>query len=156
GSVAHMEVTACASLRSATLLVASMASRRGQWITFLYRSTDGGMHWTQVLETTAPGMWGDPTCAFDADERAYYAGLWARFGAPATRGVRSMHTWVRTSGDGGKTWRPPAVQMAIDRPFLAIDNERRAIYYSALWASESLTGRDPNKEDLNDTNVETA
>src|SRR6185369_7309586 len=58
--VPHMEVIACANRgQPSTLLVASMASRRGRTVTVLYQSADAGATWTPVLETVGAGLMGD-------------------------------------------------------------------------------------------------
>jgi hypothetical protein len=161
-SIPHMEVVACADrARPSTLLIASMASRRSRRITLVYRSSDAGKTWMQVLETSGPAAFGDPTCAFGIGGRAYYGVLSSRGLTPALRGLQSSTMLVFTSQDRGNTWSAhPAAQLLVDRPFLTVDNRAaRApgiVYYSGMAGFESLTGRDPTSVDVDDPNVESA
>jgi hypothetical protein len=156
-SLPHMEVVACANrAQPSTLLVGSMASMRGQYVTFLYRSGDGGRTWKQVLETADAGIFADPTCAFGSDGSAYYGVLSRPAGFVDMPGVPPLRVWVYTSRDSGRTWsREPAKQLGVDRPFLAVDQSGSHVYYTGLWLTESLVGADPEKSAPNDKNVET-
>jgi hypothetical protein len=162
-AIPHMEVVACADRARphgrSTLLVASMASRRSRWITVVYRSSDSGNTWTQVMETSGPESFGDPTCAFGTGGRAYYGVLSSLGLAPALRGLQSSATLVYTSQDRGNTWSAhPATQLLVDRPFLTVDNRGEGapgtVYYAGMAGFESLSGRDPARVDVDDPNIE--
>src|SRR5262249_50193381 len=146
--------------RPSAILVASMAARRGQTITLLYRSADGGATWTPVLETSGPALMGDPTCAFGAGGRAYDGVLGDRHALPDVIGIHRREALIYSSPDGGRTWpsEPSRQYGNIDRPFLTTDpwpdRDRRYVYYGALYGSDSLAGPDPSKFAPDDRNVE--
>ena len=67
-------------------------------------TTDGGQTWTTypLLSSSAYQATGDPSIAFDADGRAYYATLGNRFVGPAN--TTNPDILVANSADGGRNW----------------------------------------------------
>lgn len=158
--VPHTEVVTCAdpTTQPSTLLVGSMASIRGRYVTYLYRSGDQGRTWSQVLSTTVASGFSDPTCAFSSNGVAYY-GVIAKASTALVPEIPAS-IWIYASRNSGKTWSGEAAkQVFVDRPFLAVDQFSRSdksyVYYSGLWISESLTGLDPKKAKPDDPNAET-
>src|SRR5262249_40115444 len=73
-NVSHYEVISCTNpVDPGQMLAGVMTFQNGIDRTILYRSTDGGDHWSQALAAREGS--GDPTCVFSADGSAYFAVL---------------------------------------------------------------------------------
>jgi hypothetical protein len=102
---------------SRRMLACSMISsdRLYRYSTAVYRSGDGGAHWTQTLNTDDKGQTADPICTFAPDGTALYVVLTVPRG-----GLREM--FVYRSSDAGATWAPPSRMPLTDREFLTFDS----------------------------------
>jgi len=89
----------------------------------VYRSTDGGVHWMQVLTVAKPSD--DPTCVFGPDGTAYFATLVIE--------AQRARLFLYRSVDGGASWSQPTEQPSVDRPFLSVD-DTRGPFHSSLYA----------------------
>lgn len=80
----------------------------------VYRSSDGGQHWTPTLEVARRGVTQDPTLALDRDGQAYLA----EFGS----GKMLLHR----SPDSGKSWCEPRKLYGMDRPWISVSSRGAA------------------------------
>ncbi len=76
----------------------------GANITYSYRSSDGGLSWTQKSMTSTYGVWGDPSVIYDADGNLYFAHL----SNPSSLGYWIDRIVVQKSTDNGVTWNTGA------------------------------------------------
>lgn len=91
----------------------------GANLRYAYQSTDGGVTW--LTRQLPVGTWGDPSVAFDADGRAFFAHL-----SNPSGGYFIERLIVHRSTDGGATWfdsvgvgyRPPKQQ---DKEWIVAD-----------------------------------
>ncbi|HPF36054.1 MAG TPA: sialidase family protein [Candidatus Krumholzibacteria bacterium] len=68
-------------------------------IAYRFRSTDGGLTWSQATLSSTLGVWGDPLVAFSPDGRCHFAHL-----SNPAGGSWLDRIVVQTSLDGGATW----------------------------------------------------
>lgn len=114
-----------------------------------YYSWDGGLTWEErQLVSTTHGVWGDPSLAFDADGRLFYAHL----SNPAPPGYRIDRIVVQRSTNAGASFddgaamglRPPKHQ---DKSWVAADatdSRHRGSVYVAWTEFDRYGSADPN------------
>lgn len=133
----HYEVLSCANpLDDRQMLAGVMTVRQLKRGIVLYRSSDGGEHWSQVLKIEQYS--GDPTCTFGPDGTAYFAALLVG-DTPTGKFI------LYRSSDGGATWDQPLEQPVSDRPYLITDETqgqfRGSLYVFGVKAMRSLESR---------------
>jgi hypothetical protein len=116
---------------------------------WVYYSWDGGASWEErQLVSAAHGVWGDPSVAFDADGRLYYAHL----SNPPAPGYRIDRIVVQRSTNAGASFddgaavglRPPRHQ---DKSWVAADataSPHRGHVYAAWTEFDRYGSADPN------------
>ncbi|MHA6761339.1 sialidase family protein [Streptacidiphilus sp. PAMC 29251] len=120
---AHIEPSLAVNPRNPNNLLAACRVFEGPLIGIAaYASFDAGATWsgTGMLPGVVPDADGNATAAFDAQGRGFVCGI-------AAKGARrrgDTHLW--TTGDGGRSFRPPATAIPgdgglTDHPSLAID-----------------------------------
>lgn len=83
--------------------------------TIVYASFDGGKSWEPTLEVGADLTSRDPAVFYGPDGTVYFI----CFGFDQTLKVETL---LYRSKDGGRTWLPPTILPAGDRPYLTVDN----------------------------------
>jgi hypothetical protein len=76
----------------------------GANINYAYRSTDGGLTWSETRLTSQYGVWGDPCLTYDALGNAYFGHL----SNSSSPGYWIDRIVVQKSTDGGATWNTGA------------------------------------------------
>ncbi len=116
----------------------------GSNLNYGYRSSDGGLSWTQSTLTSTYGVWGDPCVVFDATGNLFYGHL----SNPPSPGHWIDRIVVQKSTNAGATWstgagigyNPPV--RAQDKEWIAIDMTespyRNNIYMS--WTEFDVYG----------------
>ncbi len=132
GAGAHSFTNIAADPENAGHLIACgirAVSRTSAWQGFVYRSTDGGAHWTPVLVDTSARLVSEEACAFGPNGHAYFiAEGWnerferRRLGSGILRLYRSL--------DAGATWTPvivdPTAGAWMDYARIAVDGTNGA------------------------------
>jgi hypothetical protein len=123
----------------------------------LYKSTDGGEHWAQVLKGSTPTA-GAVDVALDPDDHdTVYAAVWDRLRHPGNRDYTGGGSALYRSKDGGTTWTAVGTQFfgpgvpAIGR--LGVAAAKGGIVYVLSSTLDGLTGGFYASSDHGDTFV---
>jgi hypothetical protein len=114
-------------------------------LTVVYRSTDGGKSWAQVLATTSIPRSGDPVCGFAPDGTAFFVTL-----ATELPKKEKSKMLVYRSTDGGASWSAPQRLPIIDRQYLVVDNTKGKyngrLYIHGTGGISSIDGAERKNE----------